>query len=395
MKKKSGGKKVINLFQQFISGEESSGVILIFATIVSLILANSAFGHTWIHFWHYEFGPESIGLKLKADHWINDGLMAVFFLYVGLEIKREIIEGELSSIKKSFLPIFAAVGGMIVPALIYAVFNFNTPLRSGCGVPMATDIAFAIGILALLGNRVPFSLKVMLTALAIVDDLGAIIVIAIFYTSDLNEMNIAIALGIIGLLALMNRMGVKSLPLYLFIGLFLWYFTLKSGVHATIAGVALAMTLPLGKGRQDSSAEHLLHSLIKPVNFFIMPVFALANTGFVLPESVLEVFSSSASIGIMLGLYLGKPIGIASFSYISVKLGLSNLPAGSNWKQIIGVGFLGGIGFTMSIFIALLAFNDESVQDFAKFSVLSGSLIAGITGYLILRFIGESEKLKA
>lgn len=382
-------KKIRQAFHEFIHAEQSGGIVLILATIISLSIANSPIGNEWFGFWHIKVGPESIGLHKDIIHWVDDGLMAVFFLLVGLEIKREAIEGELSSIKKSMLPIMAALGGMLVPAIIYTMFNAGTPTASGWGIPMATDIAFALGILALLGKRVPFSLKIMLTALAIVDDLGAIIVIAVFYTQDMEFVFLLYALGAWLLLLTMNRLGVQMLGLYLLVGIFLWYFTLKSGVHATISGVLLALSLPLGKGEKKSSAENLQHMLEKPVAFFIMPVFALANTGFALPESFGEIVNSPISIGIVLGLFLGKPIGIVLFSWVAIKVRLAQMPNSAAWKQIIGVGFLGGIGFTMSIFIAILAFDQESFEIISKVAILAGSVLSGLAGYTLLRISGK------
>lgn len=383
--------KIASTLKNFVQAEQSSGVILILATVVSLTIANSAWGGAWDHFWHHKIGPDSLGLKASILHWVNDGLMAIFFLLVGLEIKREAIEGELSSIKKSFLPIFAAIGGMVVPAMIYASINIGKESSSGWGIPMATDIAFALGILAMVGKRVPFSLKIMLTALAIVDDLGAIIVIALFYTNNLAIDYLMYALGTWVLLLILNKAGVRFLGLYLIIGIFLWYFTLKSGIHATISGVLLALALPLGKGREDSSAEKLQHFLEKPVAFGIMPLFALSNTGFALPGSISEVVTSHASIGIIMGLLIGKPVGIFFFSWLSIKLKLANKPTGASWKQLLGIGFLGGIGFTMSIFIAILAFDNESLEVFSKASILMGSVLSGIVGYLILKANGKKK----
>ena len=383
--KKLVPKKIVSTLKAFVQAEQSSGIVLILATIISLTIANSPWGEHWEHFWHYKIGPESLDLKSSILHWVNDGLMAIFFLLVGLEIKREAIEGELSSIKKSFLPIFAAIGGMIVPAMIYASVNIGKESSSGWGIPMATDIAFALGILAMVGKRVPFSLKIMLTALAIVDDLGAIIVIAVFYTNNLALDYLMYALGTWVLLMILNKSGIRFLGLYLIIGIFLWYFTLKSGIHATISGVLLALALPLGKGRTDSSAEKLQHFLEKPVAFGIMPLFALSNTGFALPDSFSEIITSHAGFGIILGLLIGKPAGIFFFSWLSIKLKLSNKPTGATWKQILGVGFLGGIGFTMSIFIAILAFDNETLEVFSKVAILIGSVLSGIVGYLILK----------
>jgi Na+:H+ antiporter, NhaA family len=274
---------------------------------------------------------------------------------------------------------------MVLPALIYTSLNFNTTSSSGWGIPMATDIAFALGVLSLLGKRVPFSLKIMLTALAIVDDLGAILVIAIFYSSEISLVNLSLALGTFVVLAGLGFAGVRYLIVYILLGILMWYFTLKSGIHATIAGVLLAFAIPLGKGKRVSAAETLEHFLHKPVSFFIMPVFAIANTGFVLNSDISTIFTSSASLGIILGLLIGKPVGIALFSWIAVKMKLAGLPSSATWTQLIGIGFLGGIGYTMSIFIALLAFDDLSLQSFSKAAILSASVLSGIVGFIILK----------
>jgi NhaA family Na+:H+ antiporter len=365
--------------------EEGQGVLLILCAAAALIISNSAWSTGWFHFWEHEAGPAKLGLHKSILHWVNDGLMAIFFLLVGLEIKKEMIEGELSSLKKSFLPIAAALGGMIFPALIYASFNFNKSSISGWGIPMATDIAFALGVLALLGKRVPVSLKIMLAALAIVDDLGAILVIAIFYSGDIAFGYLGLAGAVLLLLIVLNKLGVKSTVIYLVIGLALWYFMQRSGVHATIAGVLLALVMPLGKGSLSSAAENLAHRLHVPVNYFIMPLFALANTGFMIEAGFSEVVSSAASIGIAAGLVIGKPLGIFLFSWLSIKMGLAAAPSGASMKQLIGIGFLGGIGFTMSIFISLLAFDDTGMQAFSKIAILFASVIAGATGYIILK----------
>lgn len=374
-----------NLFIRFFNSERSSGILLIICAAIALAISNSPLGSHWVHFWHSKIGLESIGLKKDILHWVNDGLMAVFFLLVGLEIKREIIEGELSSLTKALLPVSAALGGMIVPAIIYLLMNFHTPASSGWGIPMATDIAFALGVLSLLGKRVPFSLKIMLTALAIVDDLGAILVIAIFYSSNISIMHLFLALGTFAVLIGLNKFGIRYMAVYILLGMVLWYFTLKSGVHATIAGVLLAFSIPLGRGTQVSAAEKLEHFLHKPVSFFIMPVFAIANTGFVIHSDISNVFTSPASLGIILGLFIGKPLGISFFSWIAVKTKLAGLPSASTWKQLIGIGFLGGIGYTMSIFIALLAFDDISLQSFSKAAILCASLLSGIVGFILLK----------
>lgn len=310
--------------------------------------------------------------------------MAIFFLLVGLEIKREIIEGELSSPQKAAMPIFAALGGMLVPAGIYVLFNLNTQTIHGWGIPMATDIAFALGVISLLGKRVPSSLKIFLAALAIADDLGAILVIAIFYSSELHRSQLLYSVEIMALLITMNRLGVKKLYFYIIPGIFLWYFIHHSGIHATIAGVLLALTIPTNPEKHISTLEKLEHLIVRPVNFLIMPIFALANTNIRFESKMIDGLYSPLGMGIIFGLVLGKPIGVTLFSWLSVKLGFAVLPSKSNWKHIIGIGLLAGIGFTMSIFIALLSFKNPEYQIEAKFSVLVASVCSGIAGYLIL-----------
>jgi NhaA family Na+:H+ antiporter len=313
--------------------------------------------------------------------------MAIFFLLIGLELEREVYIGELSNLKKATLPIFAALGGMIVPALLYLSLNFGTETQSGAGIPMATDIAFALGILSLLGNKVPTSLKVFLTALAVIDDLGAILVIAIFYTNDLNLVNLGIALGIFAVLLIMNRLKVRNLIPYLLLGIAMWYFMLNSGVHATISGVLLAFAIPFGNGDKKSTSYLLQHWLHKPVAFIILPVFALANTAIIINSDWHYALTHHYTIGIALGLIVGKFLGISIFSYAAVKSKICQLPEDLNWKSIFGVSFLGGIGFTMSIFITLLAFNDNEHISNAKIMILISSLIAGLIGYLLLKNI--------
>lgn len=375
-----------DFFSKILEAEQTSGIILIICAVFALVISNSQFQHEWFSIWEYKVGIEAGGLKKTLSHWINDGLMAIFFLLVGLEIKREITEGELSSLKNAVLPVAAAIGGMLIPALIYILLNVNKPGASGWGIPMATDIAFALGVLALLGPKVPFSLKIMLTALAIVDDLGAIIVIAVFYTDNLAPNYLLYASLILALLIFLNVLGVKYLSIYLLIGLFLWYFTLKSQIHATVAGVLLALTIPLGKNEKKGPAEILEHAIHKPVTFLIMPLFALANTGFEIEGDIYAFLNSSISLGIFFGLFLGKAIGIFGFSYLAIKLGLTSMPQKAGFGQILGVGFLGGIGFTMSIFIALLAFAEPGYQSFAKLSILGASLVSGIVGYFTIKY---------
>lgn len=379
--KKSSFTKAI---KDFVETEQSGGIVLICCAIIALIFSNTSLNHSWFNFWEIEFGVARIGLYKSLLHWVNDGLMAIFFLLVGLEIKREIVEGELSSIKKSMLPVFAACGGMIAPAVIYSLINMQDETIKGWAIPMATDIAFALGVLSLLGNRIPFSIKIMLTALAIVDDLGSIVVIGLFYSEDISASFLFAAAGVFGILLLMNKFGVKSVMVYLVTGLFLWYFTLKSGIHASISGVLLAFSIPLGKGETDSAAEKLIHFIHKPVSFFIMPVFALANTGFIIHAKFEEVATSLVSLGVLAGLYLGKPLGIFLASWLAIKMKWTELPAKAGWNHLLGAGFLGGIGFTMSIFISLLAFTDTDIQGFSKIAILAASLLSGVTGFFIL-----------
>ncbi|WP_248902850.1 Na+/H+ antiporter NhaA [Flavobacterium sp. K5-23] len=369
-----------DLFKEFFDSEKASGIILIGCTLVSLIIANSDFGVDYIHTWHYYLGGRSI------EHWINDGLMTIFFLLIGLELEREIYLGELSNIKDAMLPIFAALGGMLVPAGLYLLFNFGTIAQSGAGIPMATDIAFALGILSLLGNRVPLSLKIFLTALAVIDDLGAILVIAIFYTKSILWMNLIFAFGILFALFLLNRKKVENIIPYLIGGFIMWYFMLNSGIHATITGVLLAFVIPFGNGKKDSTSYKLQRFLHKPVGFFILPLFALANTAIIISSNIGETLAQHYSIGIALGLIVGKPLGIFLFSYLACAAGLCKLPADLNWKVIFGVGFLGGIGFTMSIFITLLAFEDQTIITNAKFVILLSSLVAGVIGFTFLKY---------
>jgi NhaA family Na+:H+ antiporter len=372
--------KLTKLFDDFFNSEKAGGLILVFVTLLSLALANSPWQLAYMEIWHFDLGGHSI------VHWINDGLMAIFFLLIGLELEREIYHGELSNLKNAALPIFGALGGMVVPAGLFLLFNFGTNTQAGAGIPMATDIAFAIGILSLLGNLVPASLKVFLTALAVIDDLGAIIIIAIFYTTSLSLVNLFIALGIFGCLLLLNRLKVHNLIPYLIGGVAMWYFMLHSGVHATISGVLLAFTIPFGDGGKKSPSYMLQHFLHKPVAFIILPLFAIANTCITLDDSWHSGLMDLNSIGIMTGLIIGKPLGIFLFSFIGAGLGLCVLPTGLKWKNIIGAGFLGGIGFTMSIFITLLAYKDIDVINHSKIAILIASFVAGIIGLLWLKF---------
>ena len=378
--------KITKLFKEFFDSEKTGGIVLIVCTILSLLLANSTYGTNYHDFFQTQFAEHSF------EHWINDGLMTIFFLLIGLELEREIYQGELSNLKGALLPIFGALGGMLIPAGIFLLFNFGTATQSGAGIPMATDIAFALGVLSLLGNKVPTSLKIFLTALAVIDDLGAIIIIAIFYTKTLLWTNLFISLGIFALLLVFNRMKVRNLIPYLIGGIVMWYFMLHSGVHATITGVLLAFAIPFGNGDEKSTSYILQHFLHKPVAFIILPIFALANTAIVFSSDITQTLTENYSLGIGLGLIVGKPLGIFLVTFLAVSFGLCKLPDDLNWKSILGVGLLGGIGFTMSIFITLLAFDNETIINNAKFVILTSSLTAGLIGFLSLKLILKNVK---
>lgn len=371
--------KLTVLFSEFFNSEKAGGLILIFMTVLSLFLANSQWQEYYINFWKTELAGHSL------VHWINDGLMTVFFLLIGLELEREIYSGELSSIKKASMPIFGALGGMVAPGLIYLIFNFGTNTQSGAGIPTATDIAFAIGIMSLLGSHVPGSLKIFLTALAVIDDLGAIIIIAVFYTGAIGLLQLLIAFGIFAILIILNRAKINSLIPYLTGGIVMWYFMLHSGVHPTIAGVLLAFAIPYAGGGERSPSFRLQHFLHKPVSFFILPVFALANTSIAFSDGLLNSLKESYAIGIILGLVVGKPLGITLFSFLAVKAGISELSSELKWKYLAGAGFLGGIGFTMSIFITLLAFDNQDIINGSKLAILIASMVSGIAGFLWLK----------
>jgi Na+:H+ antiporter, NhaA family len=374
------------LYKEFFNSEKAGGLILVFVTALSLALANSPWQANYISFWHFDLGGHSV------VHWINDGLMTIFFLLIGLELEREIYRGELSDIKNASLPIFGAIGGMLLPAGLYLLFNFGTDSQSGAGIPMATDIAFAIGILSLLGNRVPPALKIFLTALAVMDDLGAIIIIAIFYSTSIAINNLFVAIGILGFLFMLNRLKVKNLIPYLIGGAAMWYFMLHSGVHATITGVLLAFVIPFGSGDEKSPSYILQHFLHKPVSFFILPLFAIANTCIAIGDSWQSGLGQTSSLGIIVGLVLGKPLGIWLFSFIGVGLGICALPTDLKWKNLIGAGFLGGIGFTMSIFITLLAFNNTEVINNSKIAIIIASIISGAIGFIVLKLTLKANR---
>lgn len=374
-------------FQKFFHSSKTSGILLILCVFLSLIIANTSSAEDFQNFLDAKIGTEIFHLNYSLSVWINDGLMAIFFLLVGLEIKRELVEGELSDIKKASLPIFAAIGGMLIPALIFIAFNHSTDYKNGWAIPMATDIAFSLAIISLLGKSVPNSLKIFLSALAIVDDLGAIIVIALFYTDSIDWLSLGVCGGITLLLIILNKLKVTKIIFYLVPGLFLWYFMHHSGIHATIAGVLLAFTIPTNVSDTEiSPLEKLEEQLHIPVSFFIMPIFALANTNITFQAEVLDHFVSPLSLGIIFGLFAGKVLGINLFSFLAIRFKLGELPAFSAWKEMIGVGFLAGIGFTMSIFVSLLAFpgNIEN-QDISKISILFASVLSGIVGFIILK----------
>lgn len=374
-------------FQKFFHSSKTSGILLILCVFLSLIIANTSSAEGFQNFLDTNIGTELFHLNYSLSVWINDGLMAIFFLLVGLEIKRELVEGELSDIKKASLPIFAAIGGMLIPALIFIAFNHSTDYKNGWAIPMATDIAFSLAIISLLGKSVPNSLKIFLSALAIVDDLGAIIVIALFYTDSIDWLSLGICGAITLLLVILNKLKVTKIIFYLVPGLFLWYFMHHSGIHATIAGVILAFTIPTNVSDTEiSPLEKLEQQLHIPVSFFIMPIFALANTNITFQAEILSHFVSPLSLGIIFGLFAGKVLGINLFSFLAIRFKLGKLPAFSAWKEMIGVGFLAGIGFTMSIFVSLLAFPENiENQDISKISILFASVLSGFVGFIILK----------
>lgn len=433
-RKKEPIEVLLNPINEFLHREASGGILLIICTVIALAWANSPWFESYHHLWHTYISINIVNvliLDYSIHHWINDGLMVIFFFTVGLEIKRELLVGELSSIQKASLPIAAAIGGMLIPAVLYTIFNAGSQRADGWGIPMATDIAFVVGVMALLGPRIPLTLKIFVLALAIADDIGAVLVIAIFYTSEISITALIIAAIVLVILFLLNRLGTKSLIPYTLLGIILWLAFLKSGVHATIAGVLLAFTIPASSRfntnefsdrvkqliksfdetgdhwknvlnnaqRQhdvhaiETSCERVLtplqrfeHGLHPYVAFFIIPVFALANAGVTLAGlDILGALLSPVSLGIIVGLFIGKQFGIFAFSFLAVKLKLASLPEGVNWKNLYGAGMLAGIGFTMSLFIAGLAFVDPALLNLSKIGVLTGSLLSGIVGFAYLK----------
>ncbi len=439
LKKKRLFDRIKDPLVDFVRLEAFGGIVLMTFTLLALGIANSLYGDTFLQYWEKYVGIHFGDWELSKTliHWINDGLMAVFFFVVGLEIKREMLTGGLSSIKNATLPIFSAIGGMLIPALIYVLFNQTGSGTHGWGVPMATDIAFALGILILLGDRIPVSLKLLLTSIAIVDDIGAVIVIALFYTSEIDWNYLMFGGGVYVLLWCLNLINFRRTPIYILLGLILWYAMLKSGVHATLAGILLALTIPARANRGvsefiksgtslllqmgeapkkltlaakdkhvQSSVEtieancqevisplhRLEHALHPWVAYLIVPLFAFANAGVIIDHQLLSQVFEPISIGIILGLFLGKPLGIYLFALLGVKLGMAQKPAEVCWSQIIGIGFLGGIGFTMSFFVSQLAFGDPAVLSLAKFAVLIASVFSGLIGFLILKFFCQKSK---
>jgi len=379
--------------KDFLKKDSSSGILLIFVTILALILQNSPLSSVYTSFLHtpVEIRFSDLHIAKPLLLWVNDGLMAIFFFVIGLEVKREVMEGHLSSLSQITLPGIAAIGGMVVPALVFIAFNNGAEFAmNGWAIPTATDIAFALGILSLLGNRVPVSLKIFLMALAIIDDLGAIIIIALFYTSELSTMSISIAGVSLVVLFIMNRLKVARQAAYILVGIVLWVSVLKSGVHATLAGVALAFMIPLHSkdenGKTFSMAHHMEHNLHYWVAFFILPLFAFVNAGVDLRGISIEEMAGPVPLGIMAGLFIGKQVGVFGFSWIAIKLGMASLPKDATWMTLYGVAVLTGIGFTMSLFVDSLAYNDTKIFHFAdKLAILLGSLFSGLMGYIILR----------
>lgn len=381
---------IVSPIRAFFTDSRAGGILLIACTLVSMVLSNiPSTREWWIQLWSTHTGGTG-PLHLPESYllWVNDAFMAIFFFLVGMEIKRELITGELASVRKSLLPVMGALGGMIVPALLFLAFNFGTSYQHGWGIPMATDIAFSLGVLSLLGKKVPVQLKIFLAALAIIDDLGAVITIALFYTAKIHLAYLGSGLIITLLMLLMNRKSVTNSYVYIISGILLWYCLFNSGIHATIAGVVMAFCMPLSK------LESWENYLQRPVSFFIMPLFALANTAIVLPAAFNEVVDSGISHGIMTGLILGKPLGIFLFCRVACGLGWASLPSGTSYRQLLGVALLGGIGFTMSIFTSNLAYHNESLLVISKISVILGSIVAAGLGVVYLLRMHKAGKLE-
>jgi NhaA family Na+:H+ antiporter len=380
--------RISELFREFFESERTGGFLLMFATLASILATNLLWGDSYVNFWHRKIDLSFAGLTLQysVQHWINDGLMTIFFLLVGLEIERELYTGELSNPRKALLPAIAALGGVITPAVIHFSLNYATPTQAGLGIPMATDIAFSLAVLSLIGGRIPVSLKIFLTAFAIIDDLCAVIIIAIFYSKEISILNLSLSMAVFIILIVLNRLRYHRLTPYLLLGIVMWYFMLKSGVHPTITGVLLAFAIPFTKdeGNPSYRLQHLLH---KPVAFLVLPLFAIANTGLLISHSqILNLFSTN-SLGIILGLVFGKPLGIFAFSLTAISMNICSYPANCGWRHILGAGMLGGIGFTMSIFITNLAFSDFSMIQNSIISVILASLLSAVSGLFFLKRI--------
>ena len=387
--------KFSNLFKSFFDSEKVAGLLLLFCTIVSITIANSSFGGGYAAFMHHHADASFIhsSLNLSVEDWVNDGLMTIFFLMVGLEVERELYNGELADMKTAILPVVAAFGGMIVPSLIHFLLNKGTTTQPGFAIPMATDIAFALGILSLAGNKIPASVKVFLAALAIIDDIGAIIVIALFYTKTVFFYYLAGGIGIWVMLLLFNKMRIRSLWLYLLPGTVMWYCFLRSGVHPTLSGVMLAFVIPFRNADDEKNVSLRLQQFLQvPVAYIIVPVFALVNTAIVLPRHFLQHIVTPNSLGIVLGLFAGKVIGIVSFPLLLIRLGKAKLQSDITFSFLIGIGFLGGIGFTMSMFISNLAFDDASIVTTSKLSILVGSSLSAVVGLLVLKFAKKMKR---
>lgn len=378
--------KISSIFQRFIENEKTGGLVLVCATFASILIANSSIGTQYAKFWRYDLNFSLLGIAMSHSvaEWVNDGLMTVFFLLVGLEIERELYKGELSEVKNALLPIVGAIGGMIAPALIHLSLNAGTPTQSGFGIPVATDIAFSLGVLSLLGKKVPASLKVVLTALAIIDDLGAVLVIALFYVRNLSFLFLGCALGTFVVLIVLNRLKVDTIVVYLIGGIVMWFFMLKSGVHATITGVLLAFAIPFRRGDRYSPSYKIERLIDRPVPLFIVPIFVLANTGIIFSSKWHVNLIDYNTLGIFAGLAIGKPLGIVLFSLVAVRMGLCRLPEDLGWRQMAGMGILGGIGFTMSIFITNLAFASDILIQNSKIAILTASVVASVAGFLVL-----------
>jgi NhaA family Na+:H+ antiporter len=382
------------LFREFFQSQQSAGILLVVATVTSLLLANSGIAEEYTSFWKTEIGSNWGGFHLKHSltGWINEALMTIFFLLVGLEIERELYIGELSSRKRAMLPVMAAIGGMIIPALVYLLFNFNHPESiSGIGIPTATDIAFAIAIMGLLGDRVPPALKVFLTALAIIDDLGAIVVIGIFYGNGFSGLYLILTALICAALYFLNRKGNENFWIYLILGLSLWFCMLHSGIHATLAGVILAFALPFKSGTPATLSYRIEHKIQWPVTYIILPLFALSNTAITINSEMTGALLSPESLGIFFGLLIGKPVGIFLFSLLAIRLGIASLSSSINKTMIFGAGILGGIGFTMAMFVDNLAFTNTQQIDLGKISILIASTTAAVLGFLLLHLAAKAK----